>query len=103
MKLGTHVYLVYIIVVKWLELKIIVICLILHANLRFQGFLSIFGTFPHEVAQTCFVLNEISDKRLFGIYYCVEMVRTKNHSQMLEVTCYVAILSVFKRCWHFRT
>ena len=31
---------------------------------------------------------------LVGICYCVEMVRIENHSNMLEISCYVAILRV---------
>ena len=38
MKLGTQHYLVCIIVLKWLELKTIVICLELHAKLQFLAF-----------------------------------------------------------------
>ena len=51
MILGTQHYGVYIIVFKWLELKIVVICLKLRAKLQFEGFLSLFGTFVHKVAQ----------------------------------------------------
>ena len=87
MKLGTHVYLVYITVLKWLELKIIVIFLKLRAKLPFLGFLSIFVTFPHELAQTLFVLHEISYTTLSGLYYFVETVRIENHGRMLEITC----------------
>ena len=53
----------------------------------FKGILSVFGTFRHKVAQTWFVLHETWQKTLFGIYYCVEMVRIENHSNMLEITC----------------
>ena len=77
MKLGTQHYLIYIIVLKWLELKMIVICLKLHVKLRFYEFLSFFGTFAHKVAQTWFVLHETWEITLFGIYYCVEVVRVK--------------------------
>ena len=87
MKQGTPHYLVYIIVLKWLEIKFIVICLILRAKLRFYGFLSVVGTFAHKVAQTWFVLKETWHTTLFGIYYCVEMVRIENYSHMLEITC----------------
>ena len=61
----------------------------------FKGFLSVFGTFAHKVAQTWFVLHETWQTTLFGIYYCVEVVRSLNYSHILEITCYVAILSVF--------
>ena len=60
---------------KWLELQIIVIGYILCAKFRFYGFLSFFGTFAHKVAQTWFVLHETWHTTLFGIYYCVEVVR----------------------------
>ena len=46
--------------------------------------LSFFGTFAHKVAQTWFVLHETWHTTLFGKYYCVEMVRTKNPSHMLQ-------------------
>ena len=50
-------------------------------------FLSVFGTFAHKVAQTWFVLHETWHTTLFGIYYCVEVVRILNHSHILEITC----------------
>ena len=82
---------------KWLILKIIVI-----VKLRFYAFFSFFGTFGPKVAQTWFVLHETWHTTLFGIYYCVEVVQNENHCQMQEITCYVAILCVFKLFWHFR-
>ena len=86
-KLGTEHHLVYIIMLKLLELKIIVICYQLRVKLRFLGFLSVFGTFAHKIAQTWFVLHEIWHTTLFGIYYCVEVIRIENHSHMQEITC----------------
>ena len=56
-------------------------------KLGFYGFLSVFGTFAHIVAQTWFVLHETWHTTLFGIYYCVEVVRIENHSHILEITC----------------
>ena len=53
----------------------------------FKGFLSVFLTFAHKVAQTWFVLHETWHTTLFGIYYCVEVVRILNHSHMLDITC----------------
>ena len=53
----------------------------------FYAFLSVFDTFAHKVAQTWFDLHETWHTRLFGIYYCVEVVRFKNHCHMLEITC----------------
>ena len=53
----------------------------------FMGFLSVFGTFAHKVAQTWLVLHESLHTTLFGINYCVEVVRIINHSHMLEITC----------------
>ena len=52
-----------------------------------KGFLSVFGTFAHKVAQTWLVLHETWHKTLFGIYYCVELVRIENYSHMLEIKC----------------
>ena len=45
-----------------------------------KGFLSVFGTFAHKVAQTWFVLPETWQTKLFVIYYCVEVVIIVNHS-----------------------
>ena len=70
--------------------------------LRFYGFLSIFVTFAHKVARTWFILHETWHTILFGIYYCVEVIRIENHRHMLEITCYDAILWVFKHFLHFR-
>ena len=86
----------YIFVLKWLELKFIVICSKLHAKLQFYRFLSFFGTCAHKVTQTWFVLHETWHTTLFGIYYSLEVVKIENHSYILEITCYVAILRVFK-------
>ena len=80
-------YLVYIILLKWVELKIIDICLKLRGKLRFEAFLSVFGTFAHNVAQTLFVLHETWHTTLFGIHYFFEILRIANHSHMLENTC----------------
>ena len=55
--------------------------------LRFYGFVSFFGTIAHKVAQTWFVLQETWHKTLFGIYYCVKVVKIENHSHMLEIKC----------------
>ena len=68
---------------KWLELKIIVICLKLRAKLRFKGFLSGFGTIAHKVDQTWFVLHETWHTKLFFIYYCVEKLIIENLSDIL--------------------
>ena len=86
-QLGTQLYLVNIIVSKWLELKIIVIYYKLRFKLRFYAFLSFLGTFAYNAAQTWFVLRASWHTTLFGIYYCVEVVRIENHSHMLEITC----------------
>jgi hypothetical protein len=45
----------------------------------------------HKVPQTLFVLHETWHTQLFGLYYCVEMVRIEKHSHMLENTLEVAI------------
>ena len=52
----------------------------------FKGFWAFFGIFAHEVVQTSFVLDETLHTTLFGIYYCVEVVRIENNSHILEVT-----------------
>ena len=45
------------------------------------------GTLVHKVAQTFFVLHETWHTTLFGIYYCVELVRHESYSHMPEITC----------------
>ena len=79
MKLGKHYYLVYIIVLEWLELKTIVICLKLRAKFLFV-FLSFFGTFSLKAIQTMFVWHETWHTILFGIYCCFEMVTIEKKS-----------------------
>ena len=64
--------------------------------MRYYGFLSFLGTFAHNVAQTWFVLHETWQTTLFNVYYCVEVVRIENNNHMLNITCQVAILWVFK-------
>ena len=86
-KLGAQHYLVYITMLKWLESKTIVLCLILRDKLRFLGFLSVFGTFSHKVIQIWFVCHETCQTTLFGIYHCFEIIRIKNNSHMLDITC----------------
>ena len=86
-KLGIENYLVYVIVLKWLESISIVICLKLRAKFPFKVFFSVFGTFLHKVFQTWFVWHETWDTLLFDIYYCVEIVKIKKDSQMFEITC----------------
>ena len=41
-------------------------------------------------------MHETWHTTLFGTYYGVEMIRIQNNSHLLEITCYVAILWVFK-------
>ena len=43
------------------------------------------GTFSHKVVQTWFVLHETWQETLFGICYCVEMVRVETNSNMLKL------------------
>ena len=64
-KLGTQYYLVYIILLNWLEFNIIVICLKIRVKLRFYGFLSVFDTFAHKVAQTCFFFTKLRTQHYF--------------------------------------
>ena len=87
MKLETQHYSVYVIVLKWLEFKFILICLKLRVKLRFYGFLSVFGVVAHKVAQTWFVLHKAWHTTLFCIYYYVELVRIENYIHILEITC----------------
>ena len=75
MKLDKQHYLVYFIVLNWLELKIIVICLKLRAQLHVLAFLSFFGTYSLKVVQTWFLWHETWHTTLINIYYCFEKVR----------------------------
>ena len=43
----------------------------------FKVILRVFGTFSDKVVQTWFVFRVTWHTKLFGIYYCVEMVRIK--------------------------
>ena len=52
-------------------------------KVAFLMFLYIFGTFSHKVVQNWFALHETSHTTLFGIKYCIEMVRIENNSHML--------------------
>ena len=88
-KHGTQHYLVYIIVLKWLDSKTIFMYFKLRAKLRFECFLYFFGTVSYKVVQTWFVSHETWHRTLFGINYCVERVRIENYCHMLEITCYV--------------
>ena len=101
-KLGTQQRLVYNVVWKWLDLKIIVICQKLGVKLRFFAFFRFFGTFGPKIAQTWFVLHETLHRTLFGIYYCIAMVRIEHNGNMLEITCQVGNLCILKLFWHFR-
>ena len=51
-----------------------------------MGLSAFFGIFAHEVDQTSFVLHETLHTTLFGICYCVEVVRIENNSNILEIT-----------------
>ena len=59
----------------------------LRGKLQFKGFLTVFDTFAHKLAQTSFVLQETWHTKLFGIYYCAELVRILNHKHILKITC----------------
>ena len=74
------------IVLKWLEFQVIVICLKLRAKFRFYGFLSFSCTFAHKLAKTWFVLDETWHTTLFGIYYCVEVVEIVYHNHILNIS-----------------
>ena len=62
----------------------------------------LFWHIVHKVAQNWFVLHETLKTTLFDIYYCVEVVRIEINSHMLEITCKVAILWVYRLSCHFR-
>ena len=55
-------------------------------QVAFLRVFSVFDTFGHKVAQIWFVLHETWHTKLFGIYYCVEVVRIENQIHMLEIT-----------------
>ena len=40
----------------------------------------------HKVVQTLFISHETNRTTLFGINYCVDMVRMENNGHMLEIT-----------------
>ena len=80
---------------KWLESKIIVICLKLREKLFFSSYFIFFSTFLDKVVQTFIVLHETWHQTLFSLYYCVDMVILENNSHVLENTCYVVFLMFF--------
>ena len=90
MKHHTQYYLIYIIALKWLEFKTIVICVKLRAKFRFYGVLNFYGTFSHKTVQILFVWHETWHTKIFGTYYFIEIVRNENNYHMLEITCEVA-------------
>ena len=70
-KIGTQHYLVYIILLKWLETKTILMWLILRAMLRFWGFLSVFRTLLHQVVKTWFFLQQqMAHNTIWHILLC---------------------------------
>ena len=78
--------------------KTVVICLKLRPKLCVWRFLCVFKTFSHKVVQTWFVWKETWHTTLFGICYCIEIVRIQNNIQTLEITCkdaFLRFLSVF--------
>ena len=73
----------------------------MHEITSYIAILCVFATFAHKVARTWFVLHDTWHTTLFGIYYFVEVVSIENHSHLLQITCLVAILRVFKRFCQF--
>ena len=67
----------------------------------YKGFIAFLPLLRIQVAQTWIVLHETSHTTLFGTYYYAEVVRIENQSHMLEITCQVPILRIFKRFCHF--
>ena len=49
----------------------------LRVKLRFYGFLSLFGTFVHKVAQTWCVFRETLHTTLFGVYIFLKWLELK--------------------------
>ena len=86
MKLGTQDYLVYIIVLKWLEQKNRHMLEIMY-QVAFLMFLKIFDTYSVKIVQTLFVWHETWHTTLISIYYCFEMVRIENNCHIFEITC----------------
>ena len=75
MKFGTQHYFLYIIVLKWLESKTVVIYLKLRAKLCFKGFYSFLQLSWIKWFKLGFFLHQTWLTTLFGIYFCVEIVR----------------------------
>ena len=67
MKHGTQHDLVYIIMLKWLELKTIIISLKLRSKLRILPFFKHFSTLSNEVFHTRMIWRETWHTLLFGI------------------------------------
>ena len=69
-------------------------------EVAFLRFFKLFGTYSHKVVQTWFVWHETWHTTQFVIYYCVEMVGIEKNIHMLEITCEVAFLRLFKLFWN---
>ena len=64
-------------------------------SIDIEAFLIVFDTFSQKVVETWFVCHENWHKTLFGIFYCVEVVRIKNNSHMLEICVFEVSSRVF--------
>ena len=62
----------------------------------FLWFFKRFCTYSYIVVHTWFIWHKISNTILFDICYCAEMLNFEKNSHMLEITCKVAFLRLFK-------
>ena len=64
----------------------------------FMVFKTFFCIFSHKVVKIWFVLLETWHTTLFGIYYCVDMIKIENNAHIPKIMCKVIFyrfLSVF--------
>ena len=88
---------IYVIVLKWLELKIVLICLKLRGKLE-VFFFSIFSTFSNQVQKTWFVWQETWHTTIFGICFLLKWLESKTIVICLKLRAklhFKGFLSVF--------
>ena len=102
MKLGMQDYLLYIILLKWLDLKEIVICLKLGAKFRFKGFLSVSALFRIKLFKLVSLAGNLAHKTIWYILLCYYVWNPKEYSYALNyvLSCIFTVLKCFL---HFLT
>ena len=93
-EICTQHYLVYIILLKWLELKTLVICLKLRAKFLLKNFKFFWHFLTLSYSNLVYLARNMAHNTIF-IYYCFKMVRIEKNSHMHDITCLVTFLRFF--------